>query len=86
MASNQSNFISRSQLQAYRWRAFCVEFLYGTLAIAWHLLSLAAAARRAKPTTWRWNAWSRRAHAQSRPGTMCPNCSATGHVQQPPRR
>jgi hypothetical protein len=30
-----------SQLQAYGWRAFCVEFLCGMLAVAWYFLSLA---------------------------------------------
>jgi nicotinamidase-related amidase len=45
-----------------------------------------AAARHAKPTTWRWSGWYRRVHARLRRGPMCPNCSATGHVPQPPSR
>jgi nicotinamidase-related amidase len=39
-----------------------------------------------KRMTWRWNAWCRQAHTRSLPGPMCPNCSATGHVQPPPNR
>ena len=30
-----------SQLQAYGWRAFCVEFLCGAFALTWYLLSVA---------------------------------------------
>lgn len=41
MASDPSNFYVPSQLHAYGWRAFCVEFLCGTLAVVWYLLSLA---------------------------------------------
>ena len=41
IVSNGPDSYSRSQLQAYGWRAFCVEFLCGTLAVAWYLLSLA---------------------------------------------
>ena len=39
--SSKSNFHSQSQLQAYGWRAFFVEFLCGMVAIAWYLLFLA---------------------------------------------
>jgi hypothetical protein len=41
IASNKPNSYSRSQLQAYGWRSFCVEFLCGTVAVMWYLLSLA---------------------------------------------
>lgn len=41
MASNKFNSHSRYQLQSFGWRAFCVEFLSGTLAVMWYLLSLA---------------------------------------------
>lgn len=37
----ESNIYSQSQLRAYGWRAFCVEFLCGIVAIAWYLLALA---------------------------------------------
>jgi hypothetical protein len=41
MASNESNTYSRSQVQAYGWRAFLLEFLCGMIAITWYLLFLA---------------------------------------------
>ena len=41
IASDRPDSYSRSQLQTYGWRAFCVEFLCGTLVVAWYLLSLA---------------------------------------------
>jgi hypothetical protein len=41
VTSSQSHFPSHTQLQAYGWRAFCIEFLCGIVAITWYLLFLA---------------------------------------------
>ena len=41
IASNRPNSYSRSQLQAYRWRTFCVDCLCGMLVVVWYLLSVA---------------------------------------------
>jgi hypothetical protein len=41
MAWNESNTYSRSQVQAYGWRAFFLEFLCGMIAIAWYVIFLA---------------------------------------------
>jgi hypothetical protein len=41
ITSNNSDLYSQSKLQAYGWRVFCVELLYGVLAVAWYMLSLA---------------------------------------------
>lgn len=38
---SKSNLYSQSNLQAYGWREFCAEFLYGMVAITWYLLFLA---------------------------------------------
>jgi hypothetical protein len=35
-----SNLYSQSQLQAYGWRAFCIEYLCGIAAIAWYAVFL----------------------------------------------
>jgi hypothetical protein len=35
-----SNLYSQSQLQAYGWRAFCIEYLCGIVAIAWYAVFL----------------------------------------------
>lgn len=40
-ASNQSSFYLGSQMQACGWRAFCIEFICGSLAVLWYLLYLA---------------------------------------------
>jgi hypothetical protein len=39
--SFKSNFYSQSQLQVYGWRALCIEFLCGVVAIVWYVLALA---------------------------------------------
>jgi hypothetical protein len=38
---SKSTFYGQSQLQAYGWRAFCVESLCGVIAIVWYLFFLA---------------------------------------------
>ena len=39
--SSEHNSQSHSALEAYGWRTFCVEILYGTVAVAWYVLFLA---------------------------------------------
>ena len=41
MASSQTTFARQSLFQEYGWRAFCIEFLYGVVAVVWCLLALA---------------------------------------------
>jgi len=51
MPSNGSSSFPQSQTQAYGWRTFLLEFLYGLLAIAWYLLLLAESSVR-RGLTW----------------------------------
>lgn len=37
----KSNFYSQSQLHVFGWRAFCIEFLCGVVAMVWYALALA---------------------------------------------
>ena len=40
MPSNRSSISLLPQTQTYCWRTFCLEFLYGLLAISWYLFAL----------------------------------------------
>jgi hypothetical protein len=51
MPSNGSSSFPQSQTQAYGWRRFLLEFLYGLLAIVWYLLLLAEGSVR-RGLTW----------------------------------
>jgi hypothetical protein len=51
MPSNGFSSFPQSQTQAYGWRTFLLEFLYGLLAIAWYLLLLAESSVR-RGLTW----------------------------------
>jgi hypothetical protein len=51
MPSNGFSGFPQSQTQAYGWRTFLLEFLYGLLAIVWYLLLLAESSVR-RGLTW----------------------------------